>query len=495
MRRVPTHLPGMLTRDEMVAAYAERTGRSVTPRAVAVLRGLRAVPAGRDRPADLLPLLPRADHQRGVRPLRPGRADRRPPPRRAHRAAGRREPDPPGPARPGLVRRRRLRRAVPARRGAVAGARRGAGCARRRPDVLVAGDDAAARPDRGRGARRRRLDGGRRGRRRAGTSSTTCRCSPCTPARRPRGRVARGRLPALVRGGDAALDVGGARRRVRRDLRGLHGRGSTPRSARPRTARPAAAPPWCFTAAGPMAWAAASLLADIGRAGTDLWLRLNPVVDQRVGTKVVGGARGTTLVTFNDARPPLPPTPDHLPLGLPCRRPSSPAPAAGSAPRWPASSPPAATTSRSAPVVRTASSELRDRDHHRPPRPPRRRRGARRQRPRPGLRGVPRVPRRARRPRPGRRQRRPRQGPAARHRPLRRQPADRRDQLHRRARPDRGGRRDLPRPGRRPPGDGLVVLGAARDAGEHHDVRRDQGRASPTSPRGSAPTCTARRSR
>ena len=30
MRRVPTHLPGMLTRDEVVSAYAERTGRTVT---------------------------------------------------------------------------------------------------------------------------------------------------------------------------------------------------------------------------------------------------------------------------------------------------------------------------------------------------------------------------------------------------------------------------------------------------------------------------------
>lgn len=30
MRRVPTHLPGMLTREEFVAAYCERTGRSVT---------------------------------------------------------------------------------------------------------------------------------------------------------------------------------------------------------------------------------------------------------------------------------------------------------------------------------------------------------------------------------------------------------------------------------------------------------------------------------
>lgn len=31
VRRVPTHLPGMLTREEYVAAYLERSGRSVTP--------------------------------------------------------------------------------------------------------------------------------------------------------------------------------------------------------------------------------------------------------------------------------------------------------------------------------------------------------------------------------------------------------------------------------------------------------------------------------
>ena len=30
MRRVPTHLPGMLTRAEVVQAYTERTGRAVT---------------------------------------------------------------------------------------------------------------------------------------------------------------------------------------------------------------------------------------------------------------------------------------------------------------------------------------------------------------------------------------------------------------------------------------------------------------------------------
>ncbi len=31
IRRIPTHLPGMMTREEIVAAYAERTGRSVSP--------------------------------------------------------------------------------------------------------------------------------------------------------------------------------------------------------------------------------------------------------------------------------------------------------------------------------------------------------------------------------------------------------------------------------------------------------------------------------
>jgi aminoglycoside phosphotransferase (APT) family kinase protein len=31
VRRVPTHLPGMLSREEVVAAYADRTGRTITP--------------------------------------------------------------------------------------------------------------------------------------------------------------------------------------------------------------------------------------------------------------------------------------------------------------------------------------------------------------------------------------------------------------------------------------------------------------------------------
>lgn len=54
-----------------------------------------------------------------------------------------------------------------------------------------------------------------------------------------------------------------------------------------------------LTSGGPVAWAAASLLADGAPSRTDLWLRLNPVsVNTGVSTVVVG-SRGTTLVTWN----------------------------------------------------------------------------------------------------------------------------------------------------------------------------------------------------
>lgn len=59
-----------------------------------------------------------------------------------------------------------------------------------------------------------------------------------------------------------------------------------------------------LTSGGPIAWAAASLLADGDRARTDLWLRLNPVSINTGVSTVVCGASGTTLVTFNAA--------DHL---------------------------------------------------------------------------------------------------------------------------------------------------------------------------------------
>ena len=54
-----------------------------------------------------------------------------------------------------------------------------------------------------------------------------------------------------------------------------------------------------LTSGGPIAWAAASLLADDDRARTDLWLRLNPVSINSGVSTVVCGARGTTLVSFN----------------------------------------------------------------------------------------------------------------------------------------------------------------------------------------------------
>ena len=97
---------------------------------------------------------------------------------------------------------------------------------------------------------------------------------------------------------------------------------------------------------------------------------------------------------------------------------------------------------------------------------------------------------------PGDRERRPRQGRSARHRPIRRQPGDRADQLRRRAGPGRGGDGAVPGPERRPPRLHLVDLGAARVAQDGHDVRRDQGRRSRSLAEG-APrwSCSASRSR
>lgn len=51
-----------------------------------------------------------------------------------------------------------------------------------------------------------------------------------------------------------------------------------------------------FTSGGPVSWVAASLLG----GDAQLWMRLNPVTVNAAVTKVVVGARGTTLVSFND---------------------------------------------------------------------------------------------------------------------------------------------------------------------------------------------------
>ena len=54
-----------------------------------------------------------------------------------------------------------------------------------------------------------------------------------------------------------------------------------------------------LTSGGPIAWAAASLLADDTPSRTDLWLRLNPVSVNTGVSTIVCGSRGTTLVSFN----------------------------------------------------------------------------------------------------------------------------------------------------------------------------------------------------
>ena len=51
-----------------------------------------------------------------------------------------------------------------------------------------------------------------------------------------------------------------------------------------------------FTSGGPISWVAATLLG----GGVDMWMRLNPVTVNASVSKVVVGARGTTLVSLND---------------------------------------------------------------------------------------------------------------------------------------------------------------------------------------------------
>jgi broad specificity phosphatase PhoE len=54
-----------------------------------------------------------------------------------------------------------------------------------------------------------------------------------------------------------------------------------------------------FTSGGPIAWSAASLLADDPDVAGRLWRKLNPVCVNSGVTRLVTGRRGTTLVTFN----------------------------------------------------------------------------------------------------------------------------------------------------------------------------------------------------
>jgi broad specificity phosphatase PhoE len=70
-------------------------------------------------------------------------------------------------------------------------------------------------------------------------------------------------------------------------------------SALRRTAEAAAGTVLVVTSGGPIAWSAASLLADDPAVAVRLWRRLNPVCVNSGVTRLVTGRRGTTLVTFN----------------------------------------------------------------------------------------------------------------------------------------------------------------------------------------------------
>jgi broad specificity phosphatase PhoE len=54
-----------------------------------------------------------------------------------------------------------------------------------------------------------------------------------------------------------------------------------------------------LTSGGPVAWAAATMLADDAPVRAGLWLRLNPVSVNTGTSTVVCGSRGATLVAFN----------------------------------------------------------------------------------------------------------------------------------------------------------------------------------------------------
>ena len=354
MRRVPTHLPGMLTRDEFVAAYAERTGRTVTPeqwrfyevfglfRMAAIAQQIYYRYFHGQTTNEMYALFGPAVQIIGRR--LDGLIDA---PVSSH---------PPGPARPGVVRRRRLRRPLPHRPRAVARAGCRAGRARRHPGRRRGRRDAPPRRDggaacstgagwtadpvvdagwnefdhdqvlgvhdspdgRGRASRRRPPSsaGSRRrpvaGRRAGTTRRTTSRSPPSPAASTPRWRASS--TPCRPQGTAVVLTSGGA-----------------------------------------IAWTVASLLADDTAGSHRPLAAAQPGLDQHRHLDDRPRRARHDPRRLQRARPPLP-RPAHLPLGpLDAHRSSSPARAAASAPRWPASSPPSATTWRCAHGVRTGS--------------------------------------------------------------------------------------------------------------------------------------------
>ncbi|CAA9403480.1 MAG: Phosphoglycerate mutase family protein, partial [uncultured Nocardioides sp.] len=131
------------------------------------------------------------------------------------------EPDPAGPARPGLVRGGGLRPALGHRRRAVTRARGGAGGPGAGPRRRPHWPHASPRADRDGAARRRRLGRPGHRRRRVGRVRPPPGAVGAHTAgeRARRGRRREGSVPALVRGGHAPVDLGSGGPPLRRALR------------------------------------------------------------------------------------------------------------------------------------------------------------------------------------------------------------------------------------------------------------------------------------
>ena len=221
-----------------------------------------------------------------------------------------------GPARPGVVRRRRLRRALRDRLGAEPAARRLPRRARGDPDVGAARRHAPAPRDR-RGRWSRAPAGRRRSRpTRAGTSSTTSASSRRTRDLPPRPRARPPRVPAGLRAGHRSAGRPGS---------------TTPTTPSPtpafRARVAAALARACdragpggtvvvVSSGGPIATACASLVApeeDDPAVLAGLWRRFNTVIVNTSVTRVARRLHRRPAAHLQRAPPPRG-RPPHLPL-------------------------------------------------------------------------------------------------------------------------------------------------------------------------------------
>ena len=294
-RRVPTHLPGMITRAEFVERYCERMGFTLTAeqwrfyeifglfRLAVISQQIYYRYFHKQTTNEVFAVFGPAVHLAA----------------QAHREAAavrtRRGRDPAGPARPGLLGRRRLRQ--PLRRGheqaRITG--RPSPPAGSRPPGWCAGACAAT----GRPPRRR--VGGRRVDARVDTDDGWNEFDHVQMLE-VHGAPEGGDGEMTRQQFDAWFDAA-----TERWTSGSYDEDydepfftftSRVESALRRTASGLGSGDAAvvFTSGGPISWVAATLLG----GGIDMWMRLNPVTINASVAKVVVGARGTTLVSLND---------------------------------------------------------------------------------------------------------------------------------------------------------------------------------------------------